>query len=226
MSASESAFSDAEEELSQRAGPSERKRQRSVEEMFKSAEGKRKRVVSPKHSEKVSKNQRHDFLDEIKRQIDSSIKEAVESLSEKIFIKLASVENKMDKLEGQLFERDQHIDDLTNRCCAFEEKVKELEGQVEEMERHSRSANLVLWCEQFGQRKDGEKIEDVTIKILNENFPNNSVCKGDFAAIHRLPRENTVICTFVNKSLRNEIYEGRFGLRRGEVIGEGRIFVL
>ena len=71
MSASESAFSDAEEELSQRAGPSERKRQRSVEEMFKSAEGKRKRVVSPKHSEKVSKNQRHDFLDEIKRQIHS-----------------------------------------------------------------------------------------------------------------------------------------------------------
>lgn len=228
MSASESAFSDAEEELSRSAAgliTGDGSRQQSVDAMFRVKHGKRKRVVSPKHDEKVSKSQRSDMLGEIKRQIDASIKEAMQELSEKIFTKLASVESKVEKLEGQLFERDQRIDDLTSKCTAYDERIKELEGQIEELECHSRASNLVLWSEQIGKRREGENIEDIIIRVINENFPNKSVSKSDFTAIHRLPRENTAICAFVSRSLRNELYEARFELRRREVTAKGRLFL-
>ena len=228
MSASESAFSDAEEELSRSAAgliTGDRSTQQSVDAMFRVEHGKRKRVVSPKHAEKVSKSQRLDMLDDIKRQIDASIKEAMKELSEKIFTKLASVESKVDRLESQLFERDQRIDELTSKCAAYDERIQELEGQIEELECHSRASNLVLWSEQIGKRREGENIEDIIIRIINENFPNKNVSKSDFTAIHRLPRENTAICAFVSRSLRNELYEARFELRRREVTAKGRLFL-
>ena len=85
-----------------------------------------------------------EFLDEVKRQVDTSIREAIDGLSEKLDRKLASVENRMEKLEGQLFYREHRMDDLSSMCCAQDERIKELEMQIEEMERHSRGANLIL----------------------------------------------------------------------------------
>ena len=80
MSASESVFSDAEDDPVVRVGAGERKRLRSVEDIVKAMEGKRKRVVSPKHSEKVSKEERSEFLNEINQMIETSIRGAVEML--------------------------------------------------------------------------------------------------------------------------------------------------
>ena len=225
MSASESAFSDAEEELCPGRGLSERKRQRSVEDMFRAAQEKRKRLVSPKQAEKVSESQRAEFLVEVKRQIETSIKEAIDGLADKLDRKFASVENKIEKLESQLFEREQHVDELTKKCSEQDVRIKGLEEQIEEMERHSRSTNLVLWSEQFGARKEGEDIERVTLKIINENFPNNPVSKSDFTCIHRMPKENTVICAFANKALRNAIYAARLDLRKRDGGQRSRLFV-
>ena len=84
MSASESAFSDAEDDTIFRAEPGERKRLRSVEEIVKNMEGKRQRIVSPKQKGEVSKGQRQDLLTEIRGSIDDSIKRAIESLWERI----------------------------------------------------------------------------------------------------------------------------------------------
>ena len=73
-SASESAFSDAEDRP-----PTQRKRQRSVNEMFKSMEGKKKRVTSPRQHEPVSS----DFRAELKSLIAESIESAVCNLWQK-----------------------------------------------------------------------------------------------------------------------------------------------
>ena len=64
-SASESAFSDAEDRP-----PTQRKRQRSVNEMVKSLEGKKKRITSPKQQDPVSS--------ELRTELKSLIAESVE----------------------------------------------------------------------------------------------------------------------------------------------------
>ena len=225
MSASESAFSDAEDDPVFPPGPGERKRLRSVEDMVKVLEGKRKRVVSPRQAEKQSKDEQQDFLKEIKEMIDSSIKSAFESLWEKIDRKVSSIETKIDKLEGQVFERDQVIDELQETVRSCQEHITGLEEQVEDLERNSRSSNLIFYSKQIGKREEGEDIQEKTINLINENFPAKSVTRRDFSAIHRLSSENTVICAFSSKNLRNEIYEERLTLRRREVGVKERLYV-
>ena len=225
MSASESAFSDAEDDPVFPPGPGERKRLRSVEDMVKVLEGKRKRVVSPRQAEKQSKDKQQDFLKEIKEMIDSSIKSAFESLWEKIDRKVSSIETKIDKLEGQVFERDQVIDELQETVRSCQEHITGLEEQVEDLERNSRSSNLIFYSKQIGKREEGEDIQEKTINLINENFPAKSVTRRDFSAINRLSSENTVICAFSSKNLRNEIYEERLTLRRREVGVKERLYV-
>ena len=225
MSASESAFSDAEDDPVVRVGAGERKRLRSVEDIVKAMEGKRKRVVSPKHSEKVSKEERSEFLNEINQMIETSIRGAVEMLWEKIDGKMSSLETKIDKMECQLFERDQLIDELQEKVRSYRERVSGLEEQVEDMERNSRSANLIFWSRQIGKRTAGEDITQKTIKLINDNFPTKSVTKADFSAVHRLSNENTVICAFVSKNLRNEIYDERLNLRKRKAEENDRLYI-
>ena len=50
----------------------------------------------------------------------------------------------------------------------------------------------------------GENIEAVTIQVINDNLPNKIVSKSDVTAIHRMPKDNTVMCAFASKPLRNE----------------------
>lgn len=225
MSASESAFSDAEDDSAVRVGPCERKRLRSVEDMVKAMEGKRKRVVSPRQAEKVSRDERSEFMNEINQMIEVSIRSAVEKLWEKIDGKMSSLETKIDKLEGQIFERDQLVDELQDKLRVNQEHLSALEEQVEDLERNSRSASLIFRSNQIGKRVDGEDIVEKTIKLINDNFSTQSVDKKDFSAVHRLSNENTVICAFVNKNLRNAIYDERLSLRRREVGRDGRLYV-
>ena len=39
------------------------------------------------------------------------------------------------------------------------------------------------------------------------------VTKSDFSAVHRISKENTVICAFLNKNLRNKLYDSRLNMR-------------
>ena len=65
----------------------------------------------------------------------------------------------------------------------------------------------------FGKKENGENIGQKTLHILKENFPQLPISRADFSAVYRLAAENCVICTFADKNLTNEIYEGRFGLK-------------
>ena len=224
MSASESAFSDAEDDPVINAGPSERKRLRSVEDIVNDMEGKKQRFVSPRQAGRANKGN-HEFLGEIKKMNDASINGAVESLWERIDRKISTIENKMDKLECQVFERDQVIDELQDEVRLSRERIAGLEDQMEDMEMNSRASNLIFWSEQLGKRSDGERIDDMAVKLINESFPTKTVSKQDFSAIHRLSSQNSVICSFKNKNLRNEIYAERLSLSRRDVTVKGRVFV-
>ena len=87
------------------------------------------------------------------------------------------------------------------------------EEQLDDIERHSRAVNLVLSCQRFGRRRDGEDIGGMVVKAINDNVKDVRVTKDDFSAVHRLSKENTVICAFLNKNLRNKVYEGRLSMR-------------
>ena len=217
MSAYESALSDAEDDPVSRDGAGERKRLRSVDDIVQDIEGKKQRLVSPKETGKQGKGRGKKpatlppgVLDDLKVMIDSSIKEAVDTLWEKIDRKIdqkiASLENTVEKLQSQVFEKEQLIDELRTKDRLSQDRLSSLEEQVEEMERNSRSSNLIFWSQQLGKRSEREDIEAMTIKLINESFPTIFVSKQDFAAIHRLSGENSVICSFTNKNLRNEIY--------------------
>lgn len=224
MSASESAFSDAEENPVQGRKTTERKRQRSVGEMIKAVE-KKKRVISPKQAAQMAKGEKaSDFLVELKK-VQMAIGSEIAGLWEKIERKFDSFESRIEKLEGEIFVRDKRIDELENEVKSCRTQVTEFEEQLEDMERHSRSANLVLRSMEFGKRNEGEDIRALTVRVLRENFPNISISAADFSAVHRLAAENCVICAFIDRNLRNAIYENRLNLRNRKVDQKKRLYV-
>ena len=189
--------------------------------MIKSLEGKKKRITSPKQNETVSS----DLKAELKSLISESVESAVSGLWQKIEKKLNAYENRFDRLENQIFDRDQVINELQEREEAGRRQIQELEERVDELERHSRASNLIFRSERFGKRKEGEDIAAITIAVINESFPDRKVGKADFSNIHRLQNENTVICVFNNKMLRNAIYEDRIKLSQSSATRSHRLYV-
>ena len=173
-------------------------------------EAKKKRVISPKDKRQVSKNlDFEDFMSMMK----VCIEEANADLWQKVDNKISSCEAKIDKLEEAIFERDLRIDQLETELIKCQETIQKCDEQLEEMERHSRAANLVLTSQSFGRRREGENITELTINAINESYPDIRVTKEDFSVIHRLAKDNTVICAFRDKDLRNKIYERRTHMR-------------
>lgn len=223
MSASESAFSDAEESLTQFRKVTERKRQRSVGEMIRAVE-KRKRVISPKQVTQDSGERGADLMEELKN-VRKVIGGDIAELWEKIEKRFDTFESRLDKLEGAIFERDERIDGLERDLQACQKQIAGFEDQLEELERHSRSANLVLRSMEFGKRREGEDVRALAVQVLKENFPKLTISKGDFSAVHRLATENCVICAFKDRNLRNEIFEERVSLRNRQVEFRKRLYV-
>ena len=192
-------------------GPAVRKRQRSVGDMIRRLDQKKQRFVSPKGKEQVSKDT--DLLEEFKVMMKVCVEEGNERLWQKVENKISSYENRMDRLEAEIFMRDQRIDQLESELRACHESMERHEEQLDDIERHSRAVNLVLSCQRFGRRRDGEDISGMAVKAINDNVKDVRVTKDDFSAVHRLSKENTVICAFLNKNLRNKVYEGRLSMR-------------
>ena len=178
---------------------------------------KRKRVKSPKNAN----SEDCDILDELKSSIESSVESSVDrainrviaKLWDKLDGKLSSFQTRIEQLEGDVFDRDQKIEQLEIKVKTLTLQTEENDNRSEELERHSRSANLVLTCERFGRRREGEDIGAMAVDVINDSFQTaKGIVKCDFSAVHRLGAENTVICAFVCRNLRNELYEGRFSL--------------
>ena len=85
-----------------------RKRQRSVGDMIRRLDEKKQRIVSPKTKGQGGKEV--DFLEEIKAMMKSCVEESNDRLWKKVESKISSYEDRMDRLEGEIFVRDQRID--------------------------------------------------------------------------------------------------------------------
>ena len=206
-------------------GSSVRKRLRqghTVGDMIRNLEQKKQRLVSPKGKEQVSKEM--EFLEEIKVTMKACVEESNERLWQKVESKISSYENRMEKLEAEIFIRDQRIDLLESELRACHETIGRHEEQLDEIERRSRAVNLVLTCQRFGRRRDGEDISGMAVKAINDNLRDARVTKNDFSAVHRLSKENTVICAFINKNLRNTVFESRLNMRHQADFAD-RLFV-
>ena len=211
MSASESAVTEEEDNVV--VTTMNKKKQRTVKEQVGAAEKRKRPMASPKDSGTVSMGQ-SGMLEDLKRIIVSSIEEANGKLWERTEAKLSLYERKIEKLESDLFSRDQLVDELQKKVEFCLHHAQDVEDQIEDLERNSRSKNLIIHNGRFGKRIPGEDIEAMTVQLLNECFPKKELSKKDFAAIHRLQNENSVICVFMNKNVRDSIYEGRVTLRQ------------
>ena len=211
----ESTYSDSDDSAFQPAtaspGPAARKRRGSVGDMVRRLDQKKLRITSPENKAKVS-NQGA-LLEEIKAMMIACVEEGNDKLWKKVESKISSYEERMDRLEGAIFVRDQRIDQLESQLRACHDSLEKHEELLDEMERRSRAANLVLSSQRFGQRREGEDIVGMAVKAINDNYKGIRVTKDDFTVVHRLSKENTVICAFINKGLRNDLYEGRLNLR-------------
>lgn len=191
--------------------PVARKRRGSVGDMIRRLDQKKQRITSPKHQEKVSTEA--DFLEEIRTMMVVCVQEGNDKLWKKVESKITSYEERMDRLEGEIFARDQRIDQLESQLRACHDSLERHEELLDDIERHSRASNLVLSSQRFGQRREGEDIVGMAVKVINDNYKDVQVTRHDFSVVHRLSKENTVICAFLNKGLRNQLYEGRLNLR-------------
>ena len=220
----ESAYSDSDDTAflpaSASPGPSVRKRQRSVGDMIRRLDQKKQRMVSPKG--KGLKDT--EFLEEIKAMMRSCVEEGNNKLWQKVESKISAYEDRMDRLEGEIFVRDQRIDQLQSELRVCHAAMEGYEERLDSIERHSRAVNLVLSSRRFGKRRDGEDIAGMAVKLINDNFKDVQVTKDDFSTIHRLSNENAVICVFRDKNLRNRLYEDRIRMRHQPDLAN-RLFV-
>lgn len=217
-----SAFEDAGTDRN-RDSSTGRKRQASVPEMVKVLERKkRKRRESGKSTPRKSPeasaladlavsggvNLNSETLEVIKRMIDTGIGKVIESM-EKQF---ESMQNRITILESENMDKDAEIRRLSQRLESSDKIVKELTDQVESLDMNGRSCSLIVTCSDFGPRAESENIEEKTVKILDRRFPDMQLSRQDFQVVHRLKRDDKVICKFARRAVRDQLYERRFEL--------------
>ena len=230
----DSVFSDAE------AGPREevvkrkRDRESSVTEIVDAYEKKQRKGKSPKNKTPPGKASPEGRLSPeivsciknlIENTIQSSIEEHLCRITESLERKIASQQQSIEVLEGELFNKAKTIDGLEKSLGAAQQELGRLAEQVDDMERHQRGVNLVLSSKSFGVRVQGEDIRAQAVLVLNASLPQTRVSSSDFAAAHRLGRENTVIVAFHDRSLRNLVYQQRLQLGNATVPVGQRLYI-
>lgn len=231
----DSVFSDAETGPMEEPRRRKRGREPSIPELISAYEKKQRQTKSPKgKSPKGKSPKRPDLLSTemmtfikeiIESSIEASVNQHLSSLNRMLKSKLDSQEKKIEVLEGDVFEKSAKIQTLESDLRENRQALQNLELQVDDMERHERGVNLVLTCQQFRRRHPEEDIRGEIVRILRSSFPDIPVSKADFSAAHRLPRDDTVICAFRDRELRNRFYRGRFQLRNSATSAEQQLYL-
>ena len=131
--------------------------------------------------------------------------------------KFAQMERRLEMMEAEILEKDVEIRGL--RAAINDEKKENaaLREQLESIDHNRRLSSLVLTCDDFGPRTQGEDIEARTIQILNDRLPDLRLATADIQVAHRLQTDSKVIVKFIKRRVRDSVYERRFDLfrRRG-----------
>ena len=242
-SADETPFTDCSGSETQKASSTGRRRQASVPEMVKRAAESRKAKRSA--PDRGSKSPRDPALPAAKRPLAGPAEpagvelsaSALASIRQLLDASIASVisafdakfermEHRLTVLESEVMDKDIEIRRLGEQLSQQVEINSDLHAQVESMDLNRRLSSLIFTCDDFGQRSVNENIEEKVVFLLNNRIPGLKLTVTDIHAAHRLQRDDKVIVKFVRRSLRDAIYDARFGLAptatRAAGVGSGR----
>ena len=141
-----------------------------------------------------------------------SFKEAIDALGERI-----------QELEGRLFEKDEEIERLSRELTRSQEETEELVDTVDHLETEMRQSTLIISgpAVPAPPRREGdgprqpENVVPLAVSVINKAMPDVTVNDGDIASCFRVGGLQKLVCRFVRSgpgSTRDAVYQGRFQL--------------
>lgn len=207
MHSDDSIFTDADEDPApQQGGRRKRERQKSMREMlpgFSDRDPKKGRRTGPVAGS-------GELSEQALEQISALIASGNAQLMQHLDRKWEAIERRCEVLENALFDERKETETVKRRLSKIEQENRSLREQLESLDINHRLDSLILKCAEFGARELGEDIEAKTIDILTSKLPGLRMSEHDIQAVHRLAPDNTVICKFFKRQLRDDIYENRF----------------
>ena len=168
---------------------------------------KRRRVSS--HGHQPSAGLDDLALSQIKGLIETGNAVVIHKL-EKLEAKFESLEKRLSILEHDSFETAARTDTTERKIEHLESENRALRDQLTSIDTNIRQDSLILKSNDFGQRSVDEDVEEKAIRTLNAKFEWLNLKRSDIQVAHRLQTDNTVICKFMQRSIRDRIYDGRF----------------
>ena len=156
------------------------------------------------------------------RVLESMIKRCNASMVAAFEAKFESMERRIQVIEGEAHEKDQRIQQLEAQLQQQGELNQQLHKQVQAMDMNGRLDSLVLTCDDFKPRRRDEDISRMIVVTLNNRIRDLNISPSDLHAAHRLQKDDKVICKFVQRQVRDHIYDSRFEMSRHELDGDGR----
>ena len=149
-------------------------------------------------------------LEAIQRLIKAGNREVIAAFE----TKFAQLAKRLDVVESECMEKDLEIQRLNALLSAEKEEMTVLREQMEGIDNNRRQSSLIITCDDFGTRAQGEDIESRAIKALNDRFPDLRLSPADIQVAHRLQGNNKVIVKFTKRRVRDDIFERRFEMLR------------
>ena len=147
-------------------------------------------------------------LAEIRRMLDSGIAAVISAFERKF----DQMERRIQILESEAMEKDLEIRRLGEHLARQISVNGELRTQIESIDLNRRLSSLIPTCDDFGHRSNNENLEDKVINVLQKRIPDLSLTAADIQVVHRLQKDDKVICKFMKRSVRDSIYDARFNL--------------
>ena len=158
-------------------------------------------------------------LTTIQGMIDAGIGKVIASFE----ARFGNLERRLDMMESENMDKDMEIKQLKEQVGLQERSIKELHDRLEGLDANRRISTLILACDDFNGREQGEDVEEMVVQALSRRYPKLKVSSQDIQDAHRLQANNKIIVKFVKRKVRDAVYEGRFdmvggggGLRRAD----------
>ena len=229
-SAEDIPFTDCATSGTDRGPTKRRKRQVSVTEMVRRAEGRKaKRQAqsrgspSPGKASATSPEATHLSAGpaegvELNAASLTAIQQLIEASTARVIqtyeAKCEQFEKRIEILESEGMDREVEMKGLRERLESQIKVNSELQQQVESIDANRRLSSLILTCSEFETRQPNEDIERRVVDLLNRRFGDVRLTIADIQVAHRLQTDSKVIVKFVKRRVRDDLYDRRFELAR------------
>ena len=162
----------------------------------------------PESGESAADRQPAVTLDAIQRLIEAGNRNVIAAFD----AKFAQLSKRLDIVESECVEKDFEIKRLKASVAAQEKENTELTERLEGIDLNRRLSSLILTSDDFGPRAPNEDIEERSVQVLNNRFPDLKLTTADLQVAHRLQSDNKVIVKFGKRRVRDAVFERRFDL--------------